>query len=134
MTARFLEWFSIERTIGLISLLTAGLLFLRPFAAALEVFEDAGLVTITISLERAALLIAALFLIWKGEVGRVVFAFCLLPMIIYALALSALFGFSVTVGPFGFIFGLWACGLTLYVHNVIVGQRIALQKLDEPKA
>lgn len=114
----FLSWFTVERTSGLIMLLTGALLIPRPFASALQALQDAYRIDLTLSLLTAALFGFGLYLVWRRTVGRLVFVALLSPMWLYGLALFLVFGFSYTIGPFGFIFGLWACGLSIYIHSL----------------
>lgn len=113
-----LKWFSVERTTGLIMLVTCVLLFLRPYASAIEVFEDAGLIRITLSLLRVAILVGAAYLIWRRVVGRAAFIICLMPMMIYAIALLIVFLFIYNIGPFGSVYGIGYCGLSIYIQSL----------------
>lgn len=112
-----LQWFSIERTAGLVMLGLAGLLILRPSATGLQVLNELGNIQFPLSLLTGWMIASGIVLLLVRRTHVVVFFMLLLPKTLYALCLFWVFLLQYTVGPFGFAFGLLSSGLWLYIHT-----------------
>lgn len=114
---RLLQWFSIERTSGLVMLAFAGLLILRPFAFGLEVLSELYSVEFPVRVLIGWMFLSGIALLVIRRTAFIMFVILLLPKLFYSLCLFWVFLLSETVGPFGFAYGLLSCGLWLYIHT-----------------
>lgn len=113
---RLLTWFSIERTSGLVTLVFAALLMLRPFAFGLQVLNELGNIEFPVRLLTGWMILSGIALLVIRRTHIVVFFILILPKIFYAVCLFWVFLLPGDVGIFGSGFGIGYCGLWLYIH------------------